>query len=269
MDTHEDVYRTIDRLARDMPGRIGKDFDTWGEVFDAPTVMTLHRFLRSDVLKSLDYPVSTGKEANVFKGTSGDGDDVAIKVYRVQTATFRHFLKYVEGDPRFRKVSRSDHRAMVYAWAAKEYRNLDRFRAAGVDVPIPYKCLNNCLIMEYLQREDGPARTMKEQPPEDAGRAFDKLWDDYKKLLKVARSIHSDFSEYNVLMVGDTPRIIDVAQAVIDKHPMAAEFLQRDVTNFANYFRKHGVDAERDELLGEARAILKSNEGKEIELEEL
>ncbi len=270
MDSYEKVYRDIDRLAREMPGRIGKDFGTWGEVFDTPTVMTLHRFLRTDILKSLDYPVSTGKEANVFKATSGDGDDVAVKVYRVHTATFRHMARYIDGDPRFRNVPKSDHRSLVHAWARKEYRNLERFRDAGVDVPIPYKALNNCVIMEYLSSDEGPARTMKSQQPEDPAEAFVKLWDDYKRILERARSVHADFSEYNVLMVEGRPRIIDVGQGVLDRHPMALEFLERDMKNFSKYFAKLGVEAaDEDALLAEARGIVRANENKAIEMEEL
>jgi len=268
MDNYEKVYRTIDRLAQDMPGRIGKDFGTWGEVFDTPTVMTLHRFLRQDILKSLDYPVATGKEANVFKATSGDEEDVAVKIYRVHTSTFRSMSTYIEGDPRFRNVPRHDHRALIHAWARKEYRNLERFREAGVDVPIPYKALNNCVIMEYLQRSDGPARAMKDEPPEDPQAAFDKLWDDYERMLRRARCVHSDFSEYNVLMVEGRPRIIDVAQGVLDTHPMSDEFLERDVKNFTRYFRRHGVEADEKERLAQAREIVRANREKEIELEE-
>lgn len=269
MDTYEKVYRTIDRLAQEMPGRIGKDFGTWGEVFDAPTVMTLHRFLRNDVLATLDYPVATGKEANVFKATSGDGEDVAVKIYRVHTSTFRSMSTYIEGDPRFRNVPRGDHRALIYAWARKEYRNLERFRDAGVDVPIPYKALNNCIIMEYLAGPDGPAPAIRTSHLEDPQAAYDKLWDDYKRALKTARCVHADFSEYNVLMVDDTPRIIDVGQAVLDTHPMALEFLDRDMKNFARFFKKVGVATDPRALIEEAHAIVKANEEKELDVEEL
>lgn len=263
MEPYEKVYREIDRFTSQLQARTGKDIKTWGEVFDRPTVMALHRLLRVGALKSIDYPVKTGKEANVFKGTSGDGEDVAIKIYRVATATFRHMLKYIEGDPRFRNVPR-DHRALVYAWARKEYRNLERFREANVDVPIPYRCLNNIVIMEYLSNEDGPARTMKEQPPAHDLDAFEKLWGDYQRLLSGARSIHADFSEYNVLMPRGEPRIIDVGQAILDTHPMAPEFLERDLRGFAKFFRGRDVEADASELLGDARAIIQSHQDEEF-----
>jgi RIO kinase 1 len=267
MDTYDKVYRQVDRASREIPGRVGRDMKTWGEVFDAPTVMSLHKMLRSGVIKSIDYPLKTGKEANVFKGTMEDGEDCAIKIYRVHTATFRHILKYIEGDPRFRSVGR-DHREMIFAWARKEYRNLQRFREANVDVPIPYKHLNNILVMEYLSNLDGPARSMKEDPPQDPPRAFEKLWEDYKRALGGARLIHSDLSEYNVMMPHGEPRIIDVGQAVLDNHPMAKEFLARDIKVIAKYFRGFDVETDEEEMLATARAILKTHEGKEIDDEQ-
>lgn len=266
MDTYERVYKEIDRFTSGLQARTGKDLKTWGEVFDQPTVMTLHKLLRSDVLKSIDYPVKTGKEANVFKATSGDGDDVALKIYRVATATFRHVLKYIEGDQRFKSVPR-EKRDLVNAWARKEYRNLQRFREADVDVPIPYQSINNVVIMEYLQNPEGPARTMKEEPPQDPPRAFEKLWSDYQKMLRGARSVHADFSEYNILMPNGEPRIIDVGQAVLDTHPMSREFLSRDLKVFAKYFRGLDVEVDEAQLVAEARGILSDNEGKEPDAE--
>lgn len=268
MDAYDKVYQTIDRLAQEMPGRIGKDFRTWGEVFDGPTVTTLHRFLRSDVLRSLDYPISTGKEANVFKATAGDGDDVAVKLYRVHTGTFRAMIRYIEGDPRFRSVPR-DHRSLIHAWARKEYRNLERYREAGVDVPIPFKALNNAVVMEFLKREDGPAYSIRVDPPEDPQAAFDKVWSDYQRLVKHARSVHADMSEYNILMVDGKPRIIDVGQGVLDKHPMADEFLARDLKNLARYFTKIGAECDEEEMLATCRRFIAENSKQELQAEEI
>ena len=267
MDTYEKVYRDIDQFTTGLQARTGKDIKTWGEVFDTQTVMSLHKLLRAGVLRSIDYPLKTGKEANVFKGTFDDGEDVAIKIYRVATATFRHVLKYIEGDPRFFRVPR-DRRELIYAWAKKEYRNLERFREAGVDVPVPYRALNNIVIMEYLANENGPAKTMKEEPPEnDPPKAFEKLWDDYKNVLSKARCIHADFSEYNVLMPNGQPRIIDVGQAVLDKHPMAGEFMERDIKGLARFFRNLDVEVDEPAMLTEARLIMASKKDEELEME--
>jgi RIO kinase 1 len=261
------VFRQIDRKEARIKGRIGKDLRTWGGVFDKGTVMTLHRLLRNGALGSIDYPVSTGKEADVFHGTDGDGMPVAIKVYRVSTPTFQRVLQYIEGDSRFQNVPR-DHRSLVHAWARKEYRNLERFREAGVDVPIPYLCSDNVIAMEYLGTDERPAATMKDEPPGDAQRAREKLWTDYRHLIERAKTIHADFSEYNCLMVDGAPRIIDCGQAVLSSHPMATEFLRRDVRNFARYFIRRGVNVNESELDEEAMRLLQANEPAEEDVQE-
>jgi RIO kinase 1 len=261
------IFREIDRKEGTIPGRRGKDLKTWGGVFDQPTVMTLHRLLANGVLGSIDFPVSTGKEADVFKATDGDGIDVVIKVYRYSTPTFQKVLQYIEGDQRFHNVPR-DKRSLVQAWTKKEYRNLERFREAGLDVPVPYKWTDNVLVMEYIQGENGPARTMKEQPPEDPKAAFDKLWGDYRRLLRNAKSVHADFSEYNCLMDDGVARIIDCGQAVLTTHPMADEFMERDVRNLARYFTRARVGLDVEAMVAEARRLLEQTEPEEEDLEE-
>jgi len=258
------VFRRADRLVERLPKRLGHDRKTEGEVFDQPTLMTLHRLLTSGVLRSLDFPVSTGKEANVFRGTTPQGALVAVKIYRVNTATFKHVLKYIQGDERFQGVS-GDRKTLVAAWAQKEFRNLHRIRAALIDVPEPIKVLNNVLVTEYLGVAEGPWPKLKEvgRLPEP-GRFWRKLADDYVAMHNKAGLIHADFSEFNVLVEHADrlheahappaeqarPRVIDVGQAVLKSHPNGRDFLLRDVNNITHYFRRQGVrDAAPEAIL--------------------
>ena len=47
--------------------------------------------------------------------------------------------------------------------------------------------------------------------------------------------VHGDLSEYNVLVNDNETVIIDVGQAVVLEHPMAEDFLIRDVNNLVRY----------------------------------
>lgn len=306
------AFRKADRLVDRIPRRVGKDRRTEGEVFDRTTLLTLHKLLRSGVLRSLDFPVSTGKEANVFRGTTPQGDLAAVKIYRINTATFKHVLKYIQGDERFQGAT-GDKKSMVYAWAQKEFRNLLRMRKAGVDVPEPWQVLHNVLVTEYLGVPEGPWPTMKEYGAlEDPELFWDKLVDDYLRTTNKAGLVHADLSEFNVLVQDadapwpasaaagghgpgrdagggaqatsgggtqattgamptadvDTapgaadrgaraptpvrapvPRLIDVGQAVLLTHPMANEFLERDLRNLERYFHRQGLtSADADEI---------------------
>ena len=253
------VYRKADNLVGRLPARTGgPDRKTEGEVFDQPTLMILHRLLTHGVLKSLDFPVSTGKEANVFRGTTPGGGLVAVKIYRINTATFKHVLQYIQGDERFQGVS-GDKRALVNAWCQKEFRNLARYRDAGVAVPEPLKALSNVLVTEYLGTKEGPWPRLQElRDFAEPERLYRQVVDDYLKGFNAADLVHADLSEYNILVEGtDQPatewkaRMIDVGQAVLKTHPMAKQFLDRDVSNLVRYFQRQGVkDAKAEDITG-------------------
>src|SRR5436853_7631447 len=77
---------------------------TYDQVFDHAALLTIASLITDGVISTLDYPVSTGKEANVFNATDAAGRAKALKIYRINTATFRNIALYIEGDPRFKGV---------------------------------------------------------------------------------------------------------------------------------------------------------------------
>ncbi len=247
------AFKMADRMVAKLPQREGRDRRTEGEVFDHQTLLTLHKLLTSGTLKSLDFPVSTGKEANVFRGTTPMGGLVAVKIFRTNTSTFKHVLKYIQGDERFEGIS-GDKRTLVHAWAQKEFRNLNRMRDAGVDVPEPIQVIHNVLVMEYLGTEEGPWPLLKDIGRlDDPQPVWDKLSADFVAMVNDAGIVHADLSEFNVLMQGagtnnPVPRIIDVGQGVLRNHPMALEFLERDIRNFTKYFVRQRLKVTEQDL---------------------
>src|SRR5438093_615119 len=115
---------------------------TYDQVFDHAALLTIASLISDGVISTLDYPVSTGKEANVFHATDGSGRGKALKIYRIATATFRNIAMYIEGDPRFKRVKRAT-KPTIFAWAQKEYKNLVRMGDAGVRVPDPERVLDD------------------------------------------------------------------------------------------------------------------------------
>ena len=217
------------------------DRKTCDEVFDKRTLMTIYKLFSDGVFDRLDFPISTGKEANVFRGITVSGDFVAIKIFRLSTATFKNLGKYLHGDPRFKKVARR-FPDIIFAWAEKEFRNLERFNEIGIKVPGPLAVHRNILVMEYIGDEISPAKTLKEVGPSDPTELADYLLGCIRKAYSKVRIVHGDLSEYNVLMAEEGPVIIDLGQAVLLDHWMAQELLERDVFNMARYFKKFGVE---------------------------
>src|SRR5882762_11257656 len=147
---------------------------TYDQVFDHAALLTIASLISDGVISTLDYPVSTGKEANVFHATDAVGHAKALKIYRINTATFRNIALYIEGDPRFKKVRRAT-RPTIFAWAQKEYKNLVRMEDAGVRVPRPERVLNNILVMEYVGDESRPAPALREVVLDDPTAVYDDV----------------------------------------------------------------------------------------------
>jgi RIO kinase 1 len=213
---------------------------TYDQVFDHAALLTIASLIGDGVISTLDYPVSTGKEANVFHGTDASGRAKALKIYRIATATFRNIALYIEGDPRFKRVKRGT-RPTIFAWAQKEYKNLVRMGDAGVRVPGPERVLDNVLVMEYIGDESRPAPTLREVALDDPNTVYEDVVANLKAIRK-SGLVHADLSEYNFLWWQDRVVVIDVGQAVPLDHPHADEWFRRDVTNVARFFKRLGVD---------------------------
>jgi RIO kinase 1 len=225
---HKDHDRTAERR-------------TASEIFDESSLMLLYKLLSEGHFDTLEFPISTGKEANVFRGTKGDRF-VAVKIFRVATSTFRNFNMYIVGDPRFKNTGR-DHRSLIYTWARKEHKNLTRMREAGIRVPEPLACRGNVLVMEYIGEPDRAAPMLR-----DAKLGLEELVHIRHSILEYmdlcynrAGLVHGDLSEYNVLIKNHEAVLIDVGQAVVLEHPMAQELFVRDLKTIGTYFKRKGA----------------------------
>lgn len=240
-------YKVVEQKLATLPSPEGKDRRTWDGVFDRRTMMTLYKLLSNELISALDFPISTGKEADVFRASTPEGTFVCVKIFRTNTATFHDVLQYIQGDPRFKGIKPEKH-GLVKAWAQKEYRNLGRMIDSGVRVPEPIVCLDNVLVMEYIGTEEGPYAILKDVVVEEPEETAEKLLGDYHRMLTQAKLVHADISEYNVLWAGTEPVIIDVGQAVLVQHPMAEEFFERDVRNMSRFMTKFGAKRSLNEV---------------------
>ncbi|RLG66422.1 serine/threonine protein phosphatase, partial [archaeon] len=62
--------------------------------------------------------------------------------------------------------------------------------------------------------------------------------------------IHADFSHYNVMVTEEGVLLIDWPQYVHRKHPLANEYLRRDVENIVRFFsRKFRINVSSEEVI--------------------
>jgi len=219
-----------------------EEYEVLEEVFDRSTLMTIYAFMNKGKIDEIYGVVNAGKEARVYRGKDQDGRELAIKIYLTVSAEFkRGMLPYIRGDPRFAHV-RKDTRALIYAWAQKEFKNLQRIMDAGIRVPEPIAVSKNVLIMSFIGKNGVSAPLLKEVSLKNPRQVYRRLLTYVKKLYQKAKLVHADLSEYNIMIWKNTPVLFDVSQAVTLEHPMADQFLRRDLQNLYKYFKKLGVD---------------------------
>jgi len=216
------------------------------EVFDRQTLMILYELSNRGEFAYLNGVVSSGKEARVYAGVKADGADVAVKIYLVASSDYKRRMQYVIGDPRFTKIRR-DSRGIAELWARKEFTNLNAAYEARAPVPKPFAFLGNVVVMEFIGIGGVPAPRLidREVTKKDYLMTLKAL----RAVYRGARLVHSDLSEYNIMKYDKKIILFDFSSAVSVLHPMAQEYLKRDVTNVNRFFGKRGIDVKDDELL--------------------
>lgn len=250
MQIDDKILKKVDRELQALNDRIGVDRKTLNEVFDKPTLLTFGKLISDRVIEYVDFPISTGKEANIFRAVTPKKKFIAVKVYRIATSNFNRMINYIQGDPRFSSVGKNK-REIVYQWVKKEWANLKKLEEIKVPAPKPIKFLNNILVMDYIGEVERPAPLLKNVSLENPNKIYTTIIEYIKRMYKEGDLVHSDLSEYNILVHRGKPVLIDLAQGVVRDHPMALDFLRRDIRNITTFFRKHGVVCDEKKIFEE------------------
>jgi len=229
----EGIDQRIDKLRTRIKGL--EDLKVSEDVFDRFTLLTLYELSNKGYFDVLHGSIKTGKESNVFLSIDRGGTPAAVKIHLMLAANFQAMLKYVEGDHRFKKIKKS-RRNIILTWVEKEFRNLTAAYDSGVKVPRPIVSKKNVLIMEFIGEGNTAAPTLKEAGIKTSA-MFRKVVSNTKKLFQ-AGLVHGDLSEYNILVHGGEPWLIDLSQSVPVEHPLAEELLIRDAKNMSRFFGK-------------------------------
>lgn len=205
----------------------------------------------------------SGKEAQVFVVRCGDELRCAKVFKEARQRSFKQAVTYQEGrkvrnSRRARAMSkktRYGQREQESAWLNAEVDALYRLADADVRVPTPHGFVDGVLLMERIADGEGdvaPRLDDVELPAEVARDYHLRLIDEVVKML-CAGLIHGDLSEFNILVGGDGPVIIDLPQAVdASGNNNAPWMLVRDVDNLKRYFGRFAPE------------LLETDYGKEI-----
>jgi len=207
--------------------------------------------------------VKSGKEADVFVVRCGDVRRCAKVFKEANQRSFRQAALYQEGrkersSRRARAISgrtRYGRKEQEKSWINAEVEALYALSAAGVRVPQPLAFVDGVLLMELITDAEGAVAPRLGELILDADTArnyHQRLIDEVVRML-MAGLIHGDLSEFNILIDGQGPVIIDLPQAVNAAANLSAGMLLvRDVDRLRRYLGRF------------ASELLDTDYGKEI-----
>ncbi len=212
---------------------------TFEKVFDKNVIRVIHNMASLGHIDHLEFTISTGKEAHVFRAADRGGSYRAVKIYKIETSDFKRMEDYLHFETRFQKI-KNDKRQIVFAWTQKEFASLRKLKEAGVPAPMPLAAKENVLVMEFIGEKGEASPRLKDAHVKNLKKFYTHVVKAIAAMLN-AKLIHGDLSEYNILVKDDMPVIIDVGQTVPTTHPNAKKFYERDVRNMLKVFHRMGM----------------------------
>lgn len=223
----------------------------------------LEEFQSEGLITSVVAPLKSGKEATTYlcrAHRSLGASHVIAKVYHdrqdrnfTNDAIYQQGRVILNGQARraVEKKTEQGRKVQGAMWVDHEYDVLCALYEAGGDVPEPYACTENAILMAFVGDEAGQASPQLQHAAlsrPEAERALDRiLWN--VALWLRENHVHGDLSAFNVLWDGGGPVVIDFPQAVDPRFaPAAKPLLERDLRNISRYFGRHGLafDHERE-----------------------
>lgn len=225
-----------------------KELKIESKVFDEKTLSVIFKLLDRKIIGSVESTIKEGKESVILSAKDKNNKWLALKIYRTFHCDFKSMWKHLAVDPRFKSLKKN-RRAIVYNWCKREFRNLKIAFANGVLCPEPIAFKENVLVISFIGKDGKPTPRLIDVilNEEDLEIVYKLVLKEMEKLAKV-KLIHTDLSAYNVLFFG-IPYLIDFSQGVTTKHPLAKDFLKRDIENINSYFEKFGVKVKSPEEL--------------------
>lgn len=196
------------------------------------------------------FQLMSGKEAQVFVVRCGEEIRCA-KVYKeASKRSFKQAVQYQEGrsvrnSRRARamaKGTRFGQKEQEDAWLNAEVEALYRLSAAGVRVPTPHGFVDGVLLMDLIVDDEGDPAPRLDDVAFDVETARDYHGRMMMEIVRMlcAGLVHGDLSEFNVLVDGEGPVVIDLPQAVNAAGNNSAQMmLARDVNNMTAYFGQY------------------------------
>lgn len=212
--------------------------------FDAYDLLALSDFVKRNYVKSIGDQIGVGKESVIYEALGEI--PLAIKFHRQGRTSFKHVRRLRDHLTDKPKVP------WLYAaaLAARHEHQVMKKLYPRVSIPEPVGVSRHALAMEFINGPQLNKITLSD--PEDG---LSMILDEVGRALNLG-IIHSDLSEFNIMIAESGPKIIDWPQAIVVTHPHAQELLERDLGNVLRFFeRKYRIDMTLEEALMRARGM--------------
>jgi len=209
-------------------------------------VLAIRALAKKGVVEAISTAqIGVGKDADVYVGITPSGKKVAVKFNRIggRTASRRaSYHSHVFQD--------KHHTSWLYVSrliAKKEYDALVLLSPIA-RVPRPIAWNRHVLVMEFVEGKELAELRDDELTREEAESLLDRILEEYLKIVRFG-IVHSDLSEFNVVVTEDDILIIDWAQHLTTANPESYELLKRDLSVIINAFRRRWrVNRSLDEI---------------------
>lgn len=206
--------------------------------FKAYDLLALSDLVKQDLVKSIGVRIGVGKESVIYDALGEI--PLAIKFHRQGRTSFKHVRRLRD---HLTDLPRQPWLHAAALAARHEFQVMQRLYPA-VAVPRPVACSRHALAMELLA---GPqlGKINLSNPQDCLETILEEVGNAYRLGI-----IHTDLSEFNVLVTEEGPRLIDWPGAVDSTHPNAEELLKRDLGNILRFFsRKYKLDMPMEKAL--------------------
>ncbi len=207
-------------------------------------MIALKTLVDRNVLLALGDRIGVGKESEIFIGVAPGNYRVVVKFLRIGRTSFRQT-----------KRTRSWAENPAVDWysqsriaAEREFKALRELYQLKALVPAPLAYSRHVVVVEYIEGIE----LYRKPPLSDPGKVYWMIMDTIKTAYNKVGIVHGDLSEYNILISrgGEKPYIIDWPQYIYRDHPMADEYLRRDVEYITRFFKKnYRIDIRLDKAL--------------------
>jgi RIO kinase 2 len=196
------------------------------------SLYSLWRFVKKGYVSMIGEKMGEGKESMVYNCYSDAFGELVIKFHKVGYSSFKRVREK-------REYGNLHYTVLMIRSARNEYKALKKLYEK-VNVPKPYGCEGNALLMELIDGRE--LYRVKLENPKDV---LDMIIEGVRDMYALG-VIHGDLSQFNVLVNPEGVWFIDFPQSCEE----GDEILKRDLKNILQYFEKVcGIKRDFDEVL--------------------